>query len=195
MQKKLFYLSALLCLVNCTHQKHNAPWATAVIKSDIIHNPVYKELDEQPELFSIFEMGDTLNKRTSDVAYFSNYKLNKDGKFSKVNNCRAYMLLSGTLSIGIGIGNGFGGQGFIVKYKNRRFNTEPYYFTDLIIEGEVKPIYKIVYQKLLLDKPSYTMGDSLYGYTEFKSIETENQKHTSEQFGKGYFKSIIKAQH
>ena len=194
MQKILFYISASLCLTNCTHKKYNTQWSAAEIKADIIYNPVYKELVLQPELYSVFELEDSSSKRTSDVAYFRDYKVNQNGKYSKINNCRAYILLSGTLSIDIGIGKGFGGQGFIVKYKNRRFNTEPYYFTDLIIEGEVKPTYEIVYQKLILDKPSYTMGDSLYGYIEFKSIETDNQKHTSEHFGKGYFRSIIKAQ-
>ena len=131
-------------------------------------------------------------KRTSDVAYFGGHKLNlEDDKYSKLNNCRAYFFHSDTLSINIGIGNGFGGQGFIISYKNKNFYTHPYFWTDVIIEGEVEPKYEIVYQKLTLDKPTYSLGDSLYGYIDFKSVETDNYMNTIKHFGKGYFRTKI----
>jgi hypothetical protein len=98
---------------------------------------------------------------------------------------------SDTLLINIGIGNGFGGHGFIISYKSKKFYTEPYFSTDVIYSDKVEPTYKIVYQKLILDKASYSSGDSLYGHIDFKSIETDKEKNTTEHFGKGYFRTKV----
>lgn len=214
-QNLLILLFIFICLTNCNYEKKNSQWNigeikvavsedsiykenkskqwdTVEINPTICQNLIYKELDKQPELFSLLEKQDSLMKRTSDVAYFSGHKLNlQDNKYSKFNNCRAYFFHSDTLSINIGIGNGFGGQGFIIKYKNKRFYTEPYFSTDVIIEGEVEPTYKIVYQKLILNKSNYSLGDSLYGHIDFKSIETDKDKNTTEHFGKGYFRTKV----
>jgi hypothetical protein len=116
----------------------------------------------------------------------------QDDKYSKLNNCRAYFFHSDALSINIGIGSGFGGTGFIIKCKSHKFYTEPYYFTDMIIEGEAESTYKIVYQKLNLDKPYYILEDSLYGKIDFKSIETDKDGNRIEHFGKGNFRTKIR---
>jgi hypothetical protein len=192
MQKLTIFLFATVSLTNCSHKKKNNQWDTVEINATISQDSIYKGLDKQPELFSLLETQDSLMKRTSDVAYFRGNIINlQDDKYSKFNNCRAYFFHSDTLSINIGIGNGFGGQGFIINYKGNRFYTEPYFYTDVIIEGEVEPTYIILYQKLTLDKPTYLVGDSLYGKIEFKSIETDKDNNTTEHFGKGYFRTKV----
>ena len=131
-------------------------------------------------------------RRTSAVAYFSGHKLNvQDDKYAKYNNCRAYFFHSDTLSINIGIGTGFGGHGFIINCKGKKFYTEPYFWTDAIDPGAVEPTYKIVYQKLILDKANYSLGDSLYGHIDFKSIEVDEQHDTTDHFDKGYFRTKV----
>lgn len=191
-RKLVIYLFAAICLTNCTKKKQNNQWEIAEINATIFQDSIYMELDKQPELFSALETQDPLMKRTSDVAYFSGHKLNiKDDKYAKFNNCRAYFFHSDTLSINIGIGNGFGGHGFIIRYNSKKFYTEPYFSTDVIYSDEVEPTYKIVYQKLILDKASYSSGDSLYGHIDFKSIETDKEKNTAEHFGKGYFRTKV----
>ena len=112
-------------------------------------------------------------------------------EFSKFNNCRAYFHHADTLSIKIGIGDGFGGFGFIINYKDKKFHTQAYLSTDMIIEGEIEPTHKIVYQELTLDRPNYQIGDSLFGKVEFKSIETSNKGKTTEHFGKGSFRTKV----
>jgi hypothetical protein len=162
------------------------------INSAVFQNSIYKELDEQPELFSALEFRDSVMKRTSDVAYFTGHRTNlQNDQWSKFNNCRAYFFHSDTLTINIGMGNGFGGSGFIINCKNGRFYTEPYFSTDVVVVGEVGPTYKIVYQKLILDKKSYSLGDSLYGFINFKSIETDNKNNKTEHFGNGYFRTRV----
>jgi hypothetical protein len=107
-----------------------------------------------------------------------------------MNNCRAIFIHSDTLSINIGISNGFSGWGFTIFYKDKKYYTEPYYFTDAEIPG-FESTYKIVYQKLALDKANYKVGDSLYGKIDFKSIETTKDKKRFEHFGKGYFRAKV----
>jgi len=131
-------------------------------------------------------------KRSSDVSYFIGEKIDlKDNKFANFNNCRAYFFHSDTLSIDIGIGNGFGGHGFVLYYKDNKFITKPYHFTDVVMQGEVDPTYRIVYQKLSLDKSNYNVDDSLYGRIEFKSIETGNDNKNIEHFAIGNFRAKV----
>jgi hypothetical protein len=189
----IFFILIILILSNCTEKKTQNQWDKVNIDSNISKDLVYKELDKQKEIFAGFEKKDSLGKRTSDVSYFSGKKINlNDTKYSKFNNCRAYYFFNDTLSINIGFSNGFTGRGFIIKYKNKKFYTEGYYSTDVIIEGEIEPTHKIVYQKLTLDKTNYKVGDSLFGKIEFKSIEKNNNSgETTEHFGKGYFRTKV----
>lgn len=185
-------LFILLYLTNCNLREDKAQWDKAIIDSNISKEPVYLELDKKSEIFSVFEEQDSLMKRTSDVEYLTEKKINP-GEFNnpKYNNCRAYFFNSDTLFIDIGIGNGFGGQGFLIKYSKNKFYSEPYFSTDVIIPGEPEPTYRIVYQKLFLDKSSYKISDSLYGKIDFKSIENLKGK-TIEHFGKGYFRTKVR---
>ena len=140
----------------------------------------------------MFEKQDSLTRRTSDVSYFSGKKIDLSHKrYAKYNNCRAYFYHSDTLSINIGIGDGYSAHGFIIDYKDKKFHTQAYHSTDVIIEGEVEPIHKIIYQKLTLDKSGYTVGDSLFGKIEFQSIETDEKGEETEHFGKGSFRTKV----
>ena len=173
-------------------KKDKPVWNKVTFDPKISKATIYAQLDKQEELYSAFEIPETLTKKTSDVEYSAGKKRNV-GKFNnlKVNNCRAYFYQSDTLSINIGIGNGFSGQGFLIKYKDKKFYTEPYYFTDLIIPDEPEPKFKIVYQNLILNKRTYKSGDSLFGYIDFKSIETVKGNKTKEHWGKGYFRARV----
>lgn len=179
---------------NYSPEKTIPKWNEAEIKDSISKASVYARLDSQNEIFSVFEKQDTLMKRTSDVAYFfTGEKIDlKDSGYSKLNNCKAYYFHSDTLLINIGIGNGLTDRGFVIRYKNRNFYTEPYFSTDIVMEHQKEPIYKILYQKLILDKAHYKIGDSLYGRIEFKSIETTTDNRKQEHFGIGNFRAKVR---
>lgn len=187
-----FFVLFLVVTTSCKSKKFQERWDTTTIDPNISKNAIYSQLEKQKEIFSAFENHDTILKKSSDVEYSTGKQINA-GELNnlKINNCRAYYLQSDTLSINIGIGNGFGGQGFVIKYKDKKFYTEPYFSTDVIIIGEPESTYNIVYQKLTLDKTSYSPGDSLFGYIDFKSIETDKRKKTTEHLGKGYFRTKI----
>lgn len=180
----------LLCELQ--KQKNTNHWENVKIDGLISKDSIYRQLDKQEEIFSMFDNQDSLMKKTSDVAYFRGKKIDtSDNKYSKFNNCRAYFFHPDTLSINIGIGDGFTSHGFIIDYINNKFYTEAYHSTDVIIEGQIEPTHKIIYQKLTLDKPQYQLGDSLYGKIEFKSIETSGEGMITEHFGKGNFRTKV----
>ncbi len=183
-------ISLIAILFGCGHNKHTAQWDDIKIDPEISKDSVYRQLDKQAEIFSMLEEQDSLMKRTSDVEYFGREKLYKN--YSKFNNCRAFFFKSDTLSINIGISSGHAADGFIIKYKDKKFYTEPYSWIDVIMEGQVEPTYKIIYQNLTLDKSNYKIGDSLYGKIEFKSIETDEYLKKTEHFGKGSFRTKVK---
>ncbi len=170
----LLFFSILF--TNCNSKKNQTTWDNATIDPYISKDSIFRQFDKENEIFSYLEKIDSSMKRTSGVEYLTEKKINRGEYNSKYNNCRAYYLHSDTLSINIGIGNGFGGRGFIINYKDNKFYTEPYFSTDVIEFDEMKPSYKLSYQKLILDKASYAFGDSLYGHIDFMSIETDKKK-------------------
>ena len=191
-KKLVIYFLTTASLTNCVDKKLDEQWNVAEINATVSQDSIFKKLDKEPEQFSAIDDYNPLRKRTTDLEYLRDPKPNlKDDKYSRRNNCRAYFLHSDTLSINIGLGDGFGGYGFIINYKNKKFYTEPYFSTDIIIEGEVGPTYKIAYQKLILNNSSYAFGDSVYGYIDFKSIERDSKNKTKEHFGKGFFRTRI----
>ena len=191
---RIFLILAVVFLTNCNHKSNQwneiDQWDEVKIDPEISKDSIYRQLDEQAEIFSMLEEQDSLMKRTSDVEYFGREKLYKN--YSKFNNCRAFYFKSDTLSINIGISSGHAGDWFIINYKDKKFYTKPYSWDDVIMPGEVEPTYKIVYQKLTLDKPNYKLGDSLYGRIEFKSIETDEYLKKTEHSGKGNFRTKVK---
>jgi hypothetical protein len=190
--KRLFLVIIIVSLTNCNTKQETDKWDNVKINSNISKESIYSTLDKQEEIYG-FELEDSLMKRTSDVAYFSGEKINLlDDKYSKLNNCRAQFNKSNILIINIGISNGFSGWGFTISYRNKKFYTEPYSFTDMVIPDEVEPTYQIIFQKLTLDKANYKLGDSVYGRVEFKSIETDKENKKIEHFGIGNFRTKVK---
>ena len=194
--RQIISLSLFLFIVvfasSCKSKSQQKQWDNASIDPTIIQSNSFKLLNRESEVFSALEKQDSLAKRTSGVFYFTKGHVNlSDSNSAKFNNCRAYFFHGDTLSINIGIGNGFGGWGFIINYKDKKFYAEPYYSTDVIMVGEPEPVYEILYQKLTLDKHSYKLGDSLFGNIDFKAIEIDQDKNKIEHSGKGYFRTKV----
>jgi hypothetical protein len=194
--KKIFFVLTCILLtlltIGCNNKTDTKQWDNAHLDPNLPKNLIYLELDKKDEIYSFYEKHDN-SRRTSNVSYLS-YGIHekRDTSFAKFNNCRAYYLGSDTLLINIGINGPFGGHGLIIKYINKRFNTEAYMHTDLIIEGETAPNQKIRYQKLSLNKIAYKIGDSLFGKIEFKSIDQDQLGDTILQCGHGSFRALVK---
>ena len=173
-----------------------------IVQPDMVNNPVYKKLAKQKD-FRDFTPDTTTFPKTSDVSYVNNRdrRLN-DTTYSKFNKCKPY-IENGKLIINIGLNSGFTGTGFEINCDHAKFHIIPYYYTDMIMGGvETVSSYNIIQQKLILNKSKYVLGDSIFGYVDFKLIENEktiykedfpdkieNRKIT--HIGKGYFRGKI----
>ncbi|RBQ11371.1 hypothetical protein [Pedobacter miscanthi] len=191
---QLLCISVALFVSGCQNKQNSDQWDNACLDPGLPKNIIYHELDQKGEIFSFYEKHDK-SKRTSNVSYFS-YGIHekRDTSGTTYNNCRAYYSGSDTLLINIGINGPFGGQGLLIKYVNKKFNTEAYMHTDLVIEGEMAPNQKIIYQKLSLNKENYEIGDSLFGKIEFKSIDLDYSGDTILRSGHGNFRALVKEQ-
>jgi hypothetical protein len=188
--KRIALVSITVLEISCA-KKEMHEWNDAKVDNEISKEAVYDSLDKQDEIFG-FELGDSSMRRTSGVLYFNRATHSaKDTQSAKLNNCRSYFNKDGTLLINIGISNGFSGWGFTTFYKDKKFYIQPHSSTDMIIPGERKSSYKLVYQELTLDKVNYHRGDSLYGKVNFKSIETNQYGQHIEHIGVGSFRTRI----
>lgn len=67
---------------------------------------------------------------------------------------------------------------FLYRLKNR-FRTEIDEFSDNVVENENKKRYKIISQKLTLDKENYKKNDSVFGKLEIRFEDLENNFKTN----------------
>lgn len=194
--RNMLTYAMLLCVMagvrSCQSKHHDKRWDNAIIDAAISNNAVYQQLDQEREVSSVLDIQDTSAKRTSGVAYFTKGHVNlTDSSSARLNNCRAYFFNRKILTIDIGIGDGFGGWGFFINYKNGMFYTEPYYSTDVDDPADPEPVFNVLYQKLSLNKTTYEPGDSLYGKIEFKSTEIDQDGKEISHSGNGYFRTVI----
>lgn len=127
--KKWQQLSILIIFsiffTSCHSEIDKRIWSLATFDIHISKEPIFAQLDNQKELFSVFETPDSFRRRTSDVEYSTGKTMNlREFNNLKVTHCRAHFH-SGTLSINIGIGTGFGGKGFMIKYEDQNFTPNP----------------------------------------------------------------------
>ena len=183
------FVFLLLCFSSCQKGK-TIKWDHVIFEKRISDQPVYQKMNTQKEILAIYEHDTTL-RRTSDVTYIIDYGSKKPVTSSKFFNCRAYYLNPEILTINIGLGSGLSGEGFIINYKDGKFYTEPYFYTDLDSETRKESVYKVVRQTLTLDKSKYNAGDSLYGKINFHILEINKDSIQAEHRGDGYFRTKI----
>jgi len=170
-------------LFSCKQKNH---WELADTNENLKLNNQIKSLSSQKEIPNddIFEEElDTTLTKSSGVEYVVDQS-------SKIDlRCRT-VILNDTLFINLGISNGFSSEGFVILFHNKSFIVKETGQTDVVIENAPEPKQKILYQKLILDKENYSLGDSIYGYVDFKIEKTFLNTKTNYS-GKGYFRTKI----
>ena len=187
---KALLVCFIFCLLSCSTKKKKIQENLLGFDSTIMRQAVYKKMDGEKELLCDANR-DSSPKRTSDVAYFAHGRFNYTDSNSARNNRCNVILHGDTLSIRFGCKGWPVSSGFVIHYQNNRFYTEPYYSTDEVFENEPKPVYDLVYQRLILDKRTYRKDDSLYGRIDFKSIEMNRYIGRIEHTGTGYFRTKV----
>ena len=186
--------STLICTIlwlSCGN-KGDQEWEDVTIDPAIAYDTVFKRLDKLSEQYYGIVPPDSSARRSSDVIYLiaNPDEINSD-THTMSGNCRAYFNKHDTLLIMIGNESPFSGMGFSISYKAKRFFVEPFAYVDYMMEGAPEPSYDVVYQKVSLHKATYSVGDSLYGSVDFKSIETTTDGVKRQHIGKGLFRARV----
>ena len=109
-------------------------------------------------------------------------------KFSWYNEnyiCNASIVENDTLNIWLNNYNGYFGNGVLAQVFDNRFRIKS--TTPKVIKGIKFENYELKSQELILNKPSFRKGDSLFGYLNFECVvDSSKTKKIS-----GYFKTII----
>ncbi|MBO9658008.1 MAG: hypothetical protein J7527_04210 [Chitinophagaceae bacterium] len=176
-------------------------WETLEVDDQLPANSIYKKLDSTQEIFSGLELPGTTDKtmkRSSGVEHYETSRDFFDGQdhysrdnIGSMSNCKAYIKRD-TLHISIGVETGFGGSGFDIFVFGNMYITMPYHYDDILDSNEKEPFNVPLWQKLVLNKKTYSVGDSLYGYVSFGSVFYNEYGSASGQRAKGFFRAKIK---
>jgi len=181
-----------ISLFVCCKSPRTQQWDVATINHRLPKDSIFALMDTKKEL-TTFPGQDSTLKRSSMVSFLMGEKHNRqDSLNSSYNTCTAYFTTSDTLHIDIGLHDLLGGWGFNISYHNRRFYTEGYKYSDIVYQGKLdKPQHWVIHQELTLDRTSYKVGDSLYGYIDFKAMERNELGDTIVYNGKGKFRAKV----
>lgn len=191
---KLFY-GLLFFLHGCKGNEtknENAGTAVFAVENRLDTGSVFTKMNIKTEVRDVFDM-DSLKKRTSNVNYCIQFKNWDTTTCSDNYNCSAIYFHSDTLNISIGIGDGFGAKGVLIKYKEGKYNIRPYFTTDAGPPFDLKEssLFEVVEEKLVLNKIYYKPGDSLFGRINFHLIEIVSGEKVEEHKGSGFFRCKI----
>ncbi|MBO9593311.1 MAG: hypothetical protein J7599_10410 [Niabella sp.] len=177
-------------------------WSVFEVDPHLSRDTAYQWMNrnEEPHLNSFKEKGDRSlpPRRSAKIDHYitvRNYFEGKEHYFQNNiganSNCEAY-LEKNTLRIQIGAWYGLGGEGFFIYQSGARFLSMPYYYDDMLDDRMPEPRNIPLWQKLILDKTRYSIGDSLYGYISFGSIFYDQYGESSGNKADGFFRAVVK---
>ncbi len=179
---------------NCKQNKkqEGRQLSNVIVNNNIRYDSVFKKLNMLNEFIFPSDYRDIQNKRSCDILYYTgNLNDIRNNDNIRKYKCTAHFYKSDTLYIMIGYSDGFSSHGFIINYINKKFYTKIHSSNDMVSDNNDNlPIYNTIYQKLILDKYSYQVGDSIFGKVDFKIQEYDNDSR-NEYNGKGYFRAKI----
>jgi hypothetical protein len=190
-------LISILFLLSCHSNKANKEdWREiqSFIHDTFKIDPGIREqadllMEGEPEVEMFDDMTDKIantRKKSSTVTITVLHDNINEIDKSGVLRCIAY-LNHDTLVINNNFNTGFSGKGVVIKYTGKKLSSDIYEFTDVVIPDEEKPKLIIEKQKLALDKSSYAVGDSLYGYLYLRMIDQNKVKY----YAQGFFRAKV----
>jgi hypothetical protein len=201
--KKIWNLLLLLFLLGCSNSKEkNAE--QGINKEDVNELKVqpyevvdnlkdelaFEFMDEQEEPLGLYE-NDSKGKATTSLTQVYAFDSAEMLHVQIKNRCRAW-IMDDTLHISLS--SPYAGVGVKLQAINGNYMVQPYtnFAPDVVIydeNGHLPPPPQIDIQrvKLVLDKNSYVVGDSVLGYLYLRALIGENSKH----YVQGYFRAKI----
>ncbi|HLV23633.1 MAG TPA: hypothetical protein VKY36_02490 [Moheibacter sp.] len=157
-------------------------------------NQIFKSLDKEKDFHFINEsrIRDLNSKRTSNVelkVYNKNNqtKINYDKLICYVDFLPSInSTTKDTLAIFIGNFDGYSGNSISIKLFKKYYKMNYFDVSDVKVPKYLIPKYNTTKSELILEKNNYEIGDSIYGYLNFKG---ESDSTIIE--AKGYFRCIV----
>lgn len=182
---------------NWTNKKY---WSFYQIDRNISKNIIFAQLNRVSEIEQLFENIEAGQKRSVKIDHYmtepeyvnETIKIIQTCNFGAFEICKAYLNeKENIIQINIGFGTGFSGWGFNIYIKDRKFNSFPCYFDDIISSSEIEPLNFSMHQKLILNKENFVISDSIYGYIKFSSVYYNEYGYPSKHNVSGYFRTKI----
>lgn len=193
--KLLLTLTITILLLACKGTRNNNPAHTLRFSTFQVDSSIKKQL-----IFEIMESGE-IEENPFDADEKEKAKMATNLAFIKLDDRNNLIYnprydltciakeVKDTLKIEIGENDGFTGAGISIMAVGDKFTTQPYEYTDLIIDENIpKQQYKIESQKLTLSQSKYAIGDSLYGYVYTRITDQDNIKY----YAVGFFRAKVK---
>ncbi|SFI14263.1 hypothetical protein [Halpernia frigidisoli] len=157
---------------------------------------LFTKIEFQEKIASSKEIKNLDNKIFWDLGYYKPEKISTDFSLGKKKNdtvCHDFSVSQNKNHSQIGYfrlsqSNGFGGNVIQIYKLGNRFRIEMEDVSDNVIENTSKKGYKILSQKLILDKKNYNIKDSIFG--EIK-IKFRNNEDNSINYGSGFFRTTV----
>lgn len=174
-------------------------WQQFEVDAAISKNSIFKSLDSLKDPWNIFDDTTKNNLRTISLHHYITSCETYENQFFKntievgdISRCNAYIDKKGhKLLLRIGYSPGFSGWGFDINIDGDKFISIPYYFDDVIWGYETDAVNYPLTQKLILNRPSFSLNDSIYGHISFKSVFFNEYSFPSKHDVKGYFRAKV----
>lgn len=161
----------LLLLLACRNEApdEEVKWSNAVFDSNLSKTADFRSLYVPGKLYTL---SDPWKKDTCGIAHTDNRTIGDSFQPDTYYTCHVNPD-SGGLTINIGSNSLHGGIGFMANYAGKKFTTQHYRWIHNDNTGQTGSTYKILGQKLVLDKEQYKPGDSLFGKAYFHIMEED----------------------
>ena len=156
----------------------------------------FTKIEFQRNISSSNEIKNLNDKIFWDLGFYKPEKISTDFSLNKIkNNIATYDFNAsqdkkcGQLEyFRLNQSTGFGGNLITIYRLGSRFRIEMEDFSDNEIQNNSKKGYKILSQKLILNKRNYNIKDSIYGKIEIKFRDNSN---SLVNYGSGCFRTVM----
>ncbi|MGE5448514.1 MAG: hypothetical protein ACM3PR_09120 [Bacteroidales bacterium] len=159
-----------MILFSCNRFKNHLVWEDVKYDKNLKNHHEFKDMN-RGYYYNPF-LGDTNRyKKTCNIYYAIIREKKKDMYATESDNyyCAA-QIFHDTLFVSIGRNDGFTADGLKINIVQKKFSIYPYLISDNISDEKKETPSKVDGQHLVLNKPNYTIGDSIFGQFYLKMM-------------------------
>lgn len=188
----MFFICILMILYSCNRYKNHLVWEDVKYDKNLKNLDVFKDMDREYYYNPFF--GDTNRyKKTCNIYHAIIREKKKTMYATELDDyyCSA-QIIHDTLFVSIGRNDGFTADGLKINIVQKKFSIYPYSTSDNITDEKEETPSKVDAQHLVLNKPNYTTGDSIFGQFYLKIMyQPDLSEFDSNEYWSGEFRCKI----